>query len=50
MKPLFDRYHAQRLVLGPELPRFWSTDRPDLYYQPDVYVKALTEFLRRVAV
>jgi pimeloyl-ACP methyl ester carboxylesterase len=49
MKPLFDRYHSERPVLVPELPGFGFTDRPDIHYQPDVYVKALTEFLRRVA-
>jgi len=49
MKPLFDRYRGQRPVLAPDLPGFGFTDRPDIHYQPDVYVKALTEFLRRVA-
>ncbi len=50
MKPLFDRYRAERPVLVPDLPGFGFTDRPDIHYQPDVYVKALVEFLRRVAV
>ncbi|WP_295445940.1 alpha/beta fold hydrolase [uncultured Thiodictyon sp.] len=50
MKPLFERYRAQRPVLAPDLPGFGFTDRPDIHYTPDVYVKALMEFLRRVVV
>jgi pimeloyl-ACP methyl ester carboxylesterase len=50
MRPLFERYHAERPVLVPDLPGFGFTDRPDIHYAPDVYVKALTEFLRRVVV
>ena len=50
MKPLFERYRAERPVLVPDLPGFGFTDRPDIHYTPDVYVKALIEFMRRVAV
>jgi pimeloyl-ACP methyl ester carboxylesterase len=50
MKPLFDRFRAERPVLAPDLPGFGFTDRPDIHYTPEVYVKALVEFLRKVAV
>lgn len=50
MKPLFDRFRAERPVLAPDLPGFGFTDRPDIPYTPEVYVKALVEFLRKVAV
>ena len=50
MKPLFDHYRGERPVLVPDLPGFGFTDRPDIHYQPAVYVKALVEFLRKVAV
>jgi len=50
MKPLFDHYRGARPVLAPDLPGFGFTDRPDIHYQPAVYVKALVEFLRKVAV
>ena len=50
MKPLFERYRTERPVLAPDLPGFGFTDRPNIHYTPDVYVKALTEFLRRVVV
>ncbi|HYN77292.1 MAG TPA: alpha/beta fold hydrolase, partial [Lamprocystis sp. (in: g-proteobacteria)] len=50
MKPLFDRYHTERPVLAPDLPGFGFSDRPDIPYNPDVFVKALVEFLRRVVV
>lgn len=49
LKPLFDRYRTQRPVLAPDLPGFGFSDRPDIRYSPEVYAKALTEFLRRVA-
>jgi pimeloyl-ACP methyl ester carboxylesterase len=50
MKPLFERYCSERPVLAPDLPGFGFTDRPDIHYTPEVYVKALVEFLRKVAV
>jgi pimeloyl-ACP methyl ester carboxylesterase len=50
MKPLFDRYRSERPVLAPDLPGFGFSDRPDIHYTPDVFVKALAEFLRRVVV
>ena len=50
MKPLFDRYRSERPVLAPDLPGFGFSDRPDIHYTPDVYVKALVDFLRRVVV
>jgi len=50
MKPLFDRYRSERPVLVPDLPGFGFSDRPDIAYTPDVFVKALVEFMRRVVV
>lgn len=48
MKPLFDRYRSERPLLVPDLPGFGFSDRPDIHYTPDVFVKALVEFMRRV--
>ena len=50
MKPLFDHYRSERPVLAPDLPGFGFSDRPDIPTHPDVFVKALVEFLRQVVV
>jgi pimeloyl-ACP methyl ester carboxylesterase len=48
MSPLFDHYRSRRPVLAFELPGFGGSERPDRRYTPELFVAALSGFLRQV--
>lgn len=48
MRPLFETYRGQRSVYALELPGFGFSDRPDVEYTPDMYQRAIGEFLDKV--
>lgn len=48
VKPLFEHYRAIRPVYALELPGFGGADRSDRVYDIDLYVNAITDFLRDV--
>jgi pimeloyl-ACP methyl ester carboxylesterase len=45
MKPLFERYRGRRRVYALDLPGFGFSDRSDREYTPELYVRAMLEFL-----
>ncbi len=48
VKPLFERYRAQRRVYALDLPGFGFSDRSARHYSPELYVATITDFVTRV--
>lgn len=48
MKPLFERYRAQRPVYALDLPGFGHSDRSNRRYSPELYATAIADFLEQV--
>lgn len=48
MKPLFETYQGQRPVYALDLPGFGFSDRRDREYSPELYTKAIADFLKEV--
>lgn len=48
MKPLFERYRAQRPVYALDLPGFGHSDRAKRRYSPELFAGVIAEFLEQV--
>jgi pimeloyl-ACP methyl ester carboxylesterase len=48
MRPLFDHYRSTRPVYSLDLPGFGFSDRSERRYAPDLYVAAISDFLRDI--
>lgn len=48
MRPLFERYRAQRPVYALDLPGFGYSERSDRVYSIDLYVAAIVDCLREI--
>jgi pimeloyl-ACP methyl ester carboxylesterase len=48
VRPLFERYRAQRTTYAPDLPGFGFSERADRTYTPELYANAILDFLETV--
>lgn len=46
MKPIFEHYAGKRPVYSLDLPGFGFSERTDREYSPDLYIRAILDFLR----